>query len=106
MNKSGSITAKDISDIRKLILGVTADIPGNTSWRFVDQSYSFNDPLNAMNETFPESYIIKPLMSDMKVNFIGIKIGDINESAKTRGLNQNVVIRSQHPLELGLENQK
>lgn len=106
VNKSGSITAKDISDIRKLILGVTADIPGNTSWRFVDQSYSFNDPLNAMNETFPESYIIKPLMSDMKVNFIGIKIGDINESAKTRGLNQNVVIRSQHPLELGLENQK
>ncbi|MFZ1381068.1 MAG: hypothetical protein WAS56_15475, partial [Saprospiraceae bacterium] len=86
VNKSGTVTAKDISDLRKLILGVTADVSTNTSWRFADATYPFRDAESAITEAFPESYKIVPLLSDMKVDFKGIKIGDLNESAKTRGV--------------------
>ncbi|MBK8484878.1 MAG: hypothetical protein IPL31_11190 [Saprospiraceae bacterium] len=40
VNKSKTITSKDVSDLRRLILGITNEISGNTSWRFVHQLYS------------------------------------------------------------------
>lgn len=68
VNKSGTVTAKDISDLRKLILGVTADVSTNTSWRFADATYPFRDAESAITEAFL-SYKIVPLLSDMKVDF-------------------------------------
>jgi uncharacterized repeat protein (TIGR01451 family) len=102
VNKSGTVTAKDISDLRKLILGVTADVPTNTSWRFADATYPFRDAESAITEAFPESYKIVPLLSDMKVDFKGIKIGDLNESAKTRGV-MGISTRSAVRLKLNIE---
>ncbi len=102
VNKSGTVTAKDISDLRKLILGVTADVSTNTSWRFADATYPFRDAESAITEAFPESYKIVPLLSDMKVDFKGIKIGDLNESAKTRGV-MGISTRSAIRLKLNIE---
>ncbi len=104
VNKSKSVTAKDISDLRKLILGVTNAIPGNTSWRFVDENFTFRNVSDALNENFPENYPINVLTSNMNVNFIGVKVGDVNQSAKTRGVS-NTVIRSSQVLDLNFENQ-
>ncbi|MBK9223302.1 MAG: hypothetical protein IPO16_14460 [Saprospiraceae bacterium] len=70
VNKSKTITSKDVSDLRRLILGITNEISGNTSWRFVHQLYSFNELSNALNESFPESYQINPLNADMQLDFM------------------------------------
>ncbi|MBK9717110.1 MAG: hypothetical protein IPO85_06290 [Saprospiraceae bacterium] len=40
----------------------------------------------------------------MNVNFIGVKVGDVNQSAKTRGVS-NTVIRSSQVFDLNFENQ-
>jgi hypothetical protein len=45
-NRSGVITALDLLEIRKLILGITNKFQNNTSWRFVDDFYEFPDPYN------------------------------------------------------------
>jgi hypothetical protein len=105
VNKSQSITAKDISDIRRLILGVTSEIPGNTSWRFVFQQYSFNDIGNSLLQNFPESYDINPLMNNMNLDFYAIKTGDVNESAATKGFVENIA-RNRNILELQVNEQK
>ncbi len=99
VNKSQTITAKDISDIRRLILGVTSEISGNTSWRFVNQLYSFNDIANTLTQNFPETYEINPLMNNMNLNFYAIKTGDVNESAVTKGFSENIA-RNRKTLEL------
>ena len=44
INGSENVTAIDIIELRKLILGVYNEFPENTSWRFVDKSISMNDP--------------------------------------------------------------
>ena len=44
VNNSGSISAFDMIEIRKLILYINTEFPNNSSWRFVDASYSFQDP--------------------------------------------------------------
>ncbi len=86
-NRSGSITTFDIVEFRKLILGIYNELPNNTSWRFVDKSYSFPNPSNPFQSTIPENVSISSLSADMMVNnFEGVKIGDVNGSAIANSL--------------------
>jgi hypothetical protein len=81
-NRSGSITTFDIIAIRKLILGISTDFPNNTSWRFVDQGYVFPNPSNPFQEMFPENISYTNITEDRSSDhFIGVKIGDVNNSA-------------------------
>ena len=84
-NNSGTVTTFDIVQLRKLILFVDTSFPNNTSWRFVDKSYVFPDPANPWEEVFPEEVNINqnaayPIPN---VDFIAIKVGDVNLSANT-----------------------
>ncbi|MEO1515870.1 MAG: cohesin domain-containing protein, partial [Bacteroidota bacterium] len=81
VNNSGEVTAFDMVDLRKLILFIDTEFQNNTSWRFVPTDHVFpnNDPFT---QSFPEVYDINDLSSDMEVDFVGIKIGDLNDSAR------------------------
>ncbi|MDO8368350.1 MAG: cohesin domain-containing protein [Saprospiraceae bacterium] len=81
-NKTGSITSFDIIEIRKLILGIYDSLPMNTSWRFVPESFEFPNLSNPFQTSFPEKDTISAL-PDTLVDFIGIKIGDVNYTAIT-----------------------
>ncbi|MFQ5446889.1 MAG: cohesin domain-containing protein, partial [Saprospiraceae bacterium] len=82
VNNSGAITTSDMVDLQKAILHVVDTIPNNRSWRFVDAAYAFPDSLNPWVETIPEVYNINNLSANMdSVNFIAVKIGDLNDSA-------------------------
>lgn len=77
INNSGGITAGDLAQLRRLLLGYYTEFPDNTSWRFVDGEYVFPDPQDPWLEVWPESYDIPTLDTDMKIDFTGIKIGDV-----------------------------
>ncbi len=77
---SHSVTAIDLIELRKLILGVNDELPQNSSWRFVDADHQFIDALNPWVFDMPEDYFINQLDSDMAIDFIGVKIGDVNGS--------------------------
>jgi hypothetical protein len=104
VNKSKSITAKDVSDIRRMILGITNEIQGNTSWRFIHQQFVFPDLKTALDQNYPESYEINSLIGNMNLDFYAIKIADVNESAVTKGFNSNTP-RNRNTLELQVEEQ-
>jgi len=81
-NNSESITAIDIIQLRKLILGHYSELPSNQSWRFIDNAHVFPDPANPWNTSFPETYMIDPFTTSMSdIDFNAIKIGDLNLSA-------------------------
>ena len=104
VNKSKTISAADVSLLRKLILGKISEVQQNTSWRFVDATYSFVDPQSAESEAFPEKYPIVRLQREMEIDWIGVKIGDVSGDAKTRGLtNPGGKVRTGAGLELVLE---
>jgi len=80
-NKSGVITALDLLEIRKLILGITNKFQNNTSWRFVDHLYQFPDPYNPFSPGFPESVWLDSITQELStIDFTGVKIGDVNGS--------------------------
>ena len=89
INRSGTITSFDMVELRKLILNIYDTYPRNTSWRFVPADYEFplNNPLSA---DFPESILVNKNTGEMvNMAFVGIKIGDINDSAVSIGLLEN-----------------
>ncbi|MEZ4910974.1 MAG: HYR domain-containing protein [Saprospiraceae bacterium] len=85
VNKSNSITVADISELRKMILGIQTKFSNNTSWRFVDAAYEFKDGSTPWN--YNQSLLYQNLDQNMSnSDFVGIKIGDVNGSAmKTNG---------------------
>ncbi len=81
INNSGTVTTFDIVEMRKLILFIYDNFPNNSSWRFVPADYVFPNPQNPWEETFPETILINNLSFDLfDLDFIGIKIGDLNNS--------------------------
>jgi len=81
-NRSGTVTTFDIVTLRRLILGIDTVFLNNTSWRFVPKEYIFPDPLNPFKTAFPEKAALSLQTSPaVDVNFVGIKIGDLNASA-------------------------
>ena len=82
VNKDGKITASDLVDLRKLILGTVPGFENNKSWRFIDRNYQFQDPTYAQGEAFPEVYNIDALNTDMTTDFMAVKTGDVNGNAK------------------------
>jgi hypothetical protein len=78
-NKSGSITTFDIVEIRKLILGIYTELPNNTSWRFLDKSFSFPNVTNPFQTAFPEVInIANATANQLDQDFVGVKVGDVN----------------------------
>ena len=89
-NNSQSVSAADISEVRKLILGINADYPKNTSWRFIDANQTFEEVSNPWLDPLRESIDHDPLDKDMMDdNFVGVKIGDVNMDAEASGANSN-----------------
>lgn len=81
-NNSRSITTLDLIQIRKLVLNIDTKFANNTSWRFVDADYNFPDATNPWAGYFPEFKNINNLDRTELVNFVGIKVGDVNSSAQ------------------------
>ncbi|MBL0235051.1 MAG: T9SS type A sorting domain-containing protein [Saprospiraceae bacterium] len=80
VNSSQSITASDLAEIRKLILGVIETFPKNKSWRFVPMNYVFKNP--AYPFPFEENILHSKIENNkMNTDFYAIKIGDVSGNA-------------------------
>ncbi len=106
VNNSKSITASDISDIRKLILGISNSFKNGTeSWTFFTKNQVFDNPENPwLNGPLVDQYVLNSLVGENHaLNFMGIKMGDINYSAKTTELSQGTEKRSANTVVLEAE---
>ncbi|MFZ1807826.1 MAG: T9SS type A sorting domain-containing protein, partial [Cyclobacteriaceae bacterium] len=90
-NNDGKVTASDLTELRKLILGVTSELPKNTSWRFAVKGQS----INASNPfPFVEKISIENLSIDKTgQDFVAVKIGDVSGNVSTNVSNPNLESR-------------
>lgn len=79
--KDDKISTLDLVMLRKLILGQITEVSGNMSWRFINSAHKFQDN-NPFDEQCPSTCEINPLTADAVANFVAIKTGDVNGSAK------------------------
>jgi hypothetical protein len=87
INQSGSVTTLDAVILEGIIDG---SIQKNEHpWKFVDANYVFTDPgLNAVPDDYPSSVIYEN--GSLGASFIGIKMGDINDSYQATSFTQNL----------------
>ncbi|MBL7804402.1 MAG: T9SS type A sorting domain-containing protein [Saprospiraceae bacterium] len=98
VNKSNSVTTFDIVELRKLVLGIYNDLPNNTSWRFISKDFVFSNPSNPFASVpFKEVFSL----ADDPVDFVAIKIGDLNCSAIANTLRPNGILLTDRQLEPG-----
>ena len=108
IDNSGSINGIDLIELRKLILGIYSEYPDNNSWRIIDATQDLGqDPFVT---EIKENYIIPHLDSDMQIDFIGVKVGDVDQSfeqfhngitnQRSSGLS---VVATERTLEPGIE---
>ena len=90
INADWKISALDLVQMRKLVLGLYDKFPQNNSWRFVNADQEFENIFNPF--PFEELLEIDQILADeMEQNFIGVKIGDVsgnaiaNSALKSRG---------------------
>ena len=78
VNSSGAVTSLDLLYIRSLILGNITYFPGHKLWAFVPANYAFVNPQNPF--PFPSSLNYTNVSQQVNQNFIGVKLGDVNDS--------------------------
>ncbi|HQW70508.1 MAG: T9SS type A sorting domain-containing protein [Saprospiraceae bacterium] len=82
VNADNAVSVRDLIEIRKLILGKTDKFSSDESWRFADKGYHFPNKKNPFNQpkvferTLQNVLGMKPI-----VNFVALKLGDVNNSA-------------------------
>lgn len=80
VNNDEKITASDLTELRKLILGIYTKLPNNESWRFITAGQTFADARNPW--PINEAIVIADLDHNMfDQNFMAIKVGDVNNTA-------------------------
>ena len=104
INNNKKITTSDILNLRKVILGEKESFTNNTSWKFVDAEYKFLNPRYPLKENYPQELIVEDLNKNINVRFIGVKIGDIDDSAIANS-RMRVNPRSTEAIDLIVENE-
>jgi len=80
---NGKITTGDMLLLQRIILGITNDIPDNSSWRFVQEDHVFDDMNKVLDYSFPETFEFsgEETEEDLEnINFIAIKVGDLADA--------------------------
>ncbi len=102
VNNSEDITALDLLDIRRLILGVTADYPNNESWTFVNANHVFLDPNTPWD--YARTFTIPSMYVDItNAEFIAVKTGDVNGSVMEGFTGDDAETRSNISYDLNIE---
>jgi len=84
-NTNGSVTTNDIVQLRRLILGLIDQLPGNRSWRFFVENCVYPpNPFDATDCATGYNFDAMPFWAyPEEIRFYGLKTGDVNNSAST-----------------------
>ncbi len=98
VNVSKSLTALDLAQMRKVVLGIDEGFVDGLNWLFIPETYDLSgDPFN-----FETSVDIFLSEQDLNMDFVAVKIGDVNNSWTGENNNRS----SKGEIELNLEHLK
>ncbi|MBU6219795.1 MAG: hypothetical protein KGQ50_04010 [Bacteroidetes bacterium] len=81
IDNSGTISIRDLLELRKLVINLTPKFEKNTSWRFIPTHFIFPDSSNPWKTPFPEEINFPVIFKDTTASFTAVKIGDLSGDA-------------------------
>ncbi|HMP28805.1 MAG TPA: T9SS type A sorting domain-containing protein, partial [Saprospiraceae bacterium] len=94
VNNDKKISVSDIVEVRNLILGIKEKFDNHTSWIAIDGNYKFYSVEDALDQDYPQYYELNPHSSDMHLDFIGVKIGDVDVSYSAQVYQNQLIERN------------
>ena len=80
-NGSGDVKVSDLIKFSRIILRTDIDFGSVPNWSFIPASYTFSNPANPFLDMLPDIFHINNFdASVLDLNFIGVKLGDVNDS--------------------------
>lgn len=79
INNDNTVSAADIVQIIRAVVGITTEFSNNSPWRFVDAEQSLD--ANPLAGSITETINITVNSDISNLDFIGVKIGDVNSNA-------------------------
>ena len=105
INGDRKLSAVDLVQLRKVVLGVVETLPNDKSWRFLPAGETFADNQNPWDYQETTEIAIED-QDRIEANFIGVKIGDVNNSNKANSQQlQQAEVRDNQPLVLEIADQ-
>lgn len=102
-NHSNTVSAKDLLELRKLILGIIPKLPTNTSWRFGTADENAH---GGYTWGFKETVDIELLRNDFhNADFTAVKIGDVNGDVEVKATGSEIVKRQSDVFSLSVTDQ-
>lgn len=90
VNADEAVDGVDLIELRKLILGIYAQLPQNDSWVFVPEAYQFVDPTTPWG--YDTDIDIDALYTpQMDMDFIAVKVGDVNADVQVYAIGDDEV---------------
>ena len=91
----------DMISIRQLVLRAVEELPNGFSWKFIEKDFVFANPTNPWMDNFDTYISANNLTGDkMDADFIGIKMGDIDNNATANLNSPRVVQRNKNKIDL------
>lgn len=81
IDNSGTVSIRDLLELRKLVINLSTKFEKNTSWRFIPTHFIFPDSSNPWKTPFPEEVTFPAISKDTTAAFTAIKIGDLSGDA-------------------------
>jgi hypothetical protein len=81
IDNSGTISIRDLLELRKLVINLSSKFEKNTSWRFIPTHFIFPDSSNPWESPFPEEINFPAISKDTAGSFTAVKIGDLSGDA-------------------------
>lgn len=104
-NASNSVSASDLLALRDLILGRTQSF-ANDSWIFIEMGYVFDNEYDPWNELADARIMDVRVEADQSgLDFLGIKVGDINGSVQANAQSNALETRSGRTMQLLVDQQ-
>ncbi|TVR85627.1 MAG: HYR domain-containing protein, partial [Saprospirales bacterium] len=101
VNVDGVVSTLDLINTQQLILSIIDSISGNTSWRFIPESYDFDNPSNPLLEDFPEYKDYDDLSQNLAdEDWVAVKTGDVTGAAGQSGTRE---LRGSYQLALNVD---
>ena len=88
INESRSISSLDIISMRRAILIIDTTFSNTESWKFVDANFDFSTAPNPLRADYQEKFEIIDLQENIdNLDFIAVKMGDLNDNSSVQSLN-------------------
>lgn len=88
INESRTLSSLDVISMRRAILVIDTIFSNTESWKFVDAGFDFSSVPNPIRADYQEEFEIIDLQENIDtLDFIAVKMGDLNDNGSAQSLN-------------------